>query len=93
MEQRRLPHDRIRGQGSFRRVMQAISICKIKGIHFSLQMVLNQYNFKEISRMAMLASHLGAKRLFFSHLILTQRNVKEGLSLTPDESLEAEKEV
>lgn len=58
-------HDSIRGKGSFREVMSAISLCEMHGIKFLIQMTINARNQHQIEAMGMLASQLGARRLSF----------------------------
>jgi MoaA/NifB/PqqE/SkfB family radical SAM enzyme len=64
-------HDGIRGQGSFREVMLAATLCTAHGIPFVLQMVINAKNVGEIEAMGLLASHVGAARVSFSMLQAT----------------------
>ncbi len=86
-------HDYIRGKGSFKKIMQAISILKIKGIDISVQITINKKNFHEIEQMAMLASELGLKRLFYAHLEPTDRAYEQDLVLSPQQYREAEQRV
>jgi MoaA/NifB/PqqE/SkfB family radical SAM enzyme len=58
-------HDSIREQGNFREVLQAVSICKMRGIKFLLQMTLHARNVDEIEAMALLAAQLGADRMAY----------------------------
>jgi MoaA/NifB/PqqE/SkfB family radical SAM enzyme len=41
-------HDRVRGEGSYDKVIEAIGICKSLGIPLSLQCVLNRYNLDSV---------------------------------------------
>ncbi|MCL4467462.1 MAG: radical SAM protein [Deltaproteobacteria bacterium] len=86
-------HDYIRGKGSFKKILQAISILKIKGIDISVQITVNKKNFNEIEQMAVLASELGLKRLFYAHLEPTTLAFEQDLVLSPGEYREAEKRV
>ena len=43
-------HDRLRGKGSYRRVMRAASICVVKELPFTLNMVLTAQNRKRSAR-------------------------------------------
>ncbi len=88
-----LTHDYIRGSGSFKRIMQAISILKVKGIEASVQITINKKNFGEIEQMAFLASELGLKRLFYAHLEPTPLAYEHGLVLSPKQYKEAEQRV
>ena len=58
-------HDKVRGPGSFRNVMQAVAICTMRKIPFIMQMTVNAYNAHQIEQMAMMASHLGSGRMSF----------------------------
>lgn len=59
-------HDAIRERGSFREVLRAVSLCKMRGIKFLLQMTLHARNVDEIEAMALLASQLGADKLAYN---------------------------
>ncbi len=84
-------HDYIRGKkGSFKKVLQAISILKIKNIDISVQITINKKNFAEIEQMAVLASELGLKRLFYAHLEPTALAFEQDLVLPPEKYKEAE---
>ncbi len=86
-------HDAIRGKGSFRRVLQAISILRTKGIEISVQMTVNKRNFDEIELMAALTSELGMKRLFYTHLEPTPLSYEHDLVLAPEQYRQAEQRV
>ena len=62
-------HDRLRGHGSFRSVMRAASICVVRDLPFTLNMVLTRENRHEIGRMVDLATVLGSRGLRFGHLM------------------------
>jgi len=59
-------HDEIRGAGSFRAVMQAVSLCTVHEIPFVLQCSVHKKNESQIEALGLLASQLGAVRLSFS---------------------------
>ena len=59
-------HDSIREVGSFRTVMQAVSLCRARSIPFLLQITLNARNVDQIEAMALLASQLGADKLAYN---------------------------
>ena len=48
-------HDRLRGKGSYRSVMQAASICVFKDLPFTFNMVLTAQNRHEVGEMVWLA--------------------------------------
>jgi MoaA/NifB/PqqE/SkfB family radical SAM enzyme len=84
-------NDYIRGKGSFKKILQAISILKVKNIDISVQITINKKNFDEIEQMAMLASELGLKRLFYAHLEPTSLAFAHDLVLPPEKYKKAEK--
>jgi organic radical activating enzyme len=64
-------HDEIRGAGSYREVMAAITTCEALGIRFVLQMVVHAKNQHEIEAFALQAAQLGAARVSFAWLQAT----------------------
>jgi MoaA/NifB/PqqE/SkfB family radical SAM enzyme len=58
-------HDRVRGEGSYRDVMKAVSLSKVRQIPFVLQMAINAYNEHQIESFALAGAALGAKRISF----------------------------
>ncbi|MBI2375930.1 MAG: radical SAM protein [Deltaproteobacteria bacterium] len=61
-------HDRIRGEGSFRDVMRAVALSKMRDIPFVLQMTLNALNVHELEAFAIMAAELGAERASYNFL-------------------------
>ncbi|MCZ6485584.1 MAG: radical SAM protein, partial [Acidobacteria bacterium] len=57
---REVTHDRLRGKGSFRQVMRAASLCMMKELPFTLNMVLTRDNREEVGAMVSLAARLGS---------------------------------
>jgi MoaA/NifB/PqqE/SkfB family radical SAM enzyme len=86
-------HDRLRGKGSYRSVMRAISICAYKELPFSLNMVLTAENRNEIAAMVGLAERLGSHGVRFGHLMPTSETALRKLDLTPEERREVEAEI
>ncbi len=79
---REATHDEIRRRpGSFRRVMQAISLCRFHGIPFQINMVVTRANRGELQEMAELASRLGCQALGFGHCQPTPDGLAAGLVL------------
>lgn len=64
-------HDAIRGEGSYRTVMAAISLAMMRGIPVVLQMTPNRRNVDEIEAFGFLAAQLGAGRVMYSALQAT----------------------
>ncbi len=83
-------HDRIRGNGSYRRVMQAVSICVVKNIPFTFNSVISSCNSKELSEVVELAHKLGSHGIRFGYLMPTFQNTEEEIVLSPEERREAE---
>jgi MoaA/NifB/PqqE/SkfB family radical SAM enzyme len=86
-------HDRLRGHGSYRRVMRAASICVVKDIPFTLNMVLTAQNRHEVAEMVWLAGRLGSAGVRFGHVMPTPETAFHGLDLSPDERREVEAEI
>ncbi len=90
-------HDSLRHPGSFRRIIQAVSLCRATGIDVVAQMVVNAKNRHEMEQMAVLCGSLGLKRLFFAHLeptspAYTKNTIDQGLTLSPHEWRQVEAE-
>ncbi|MCP4659435.1 MAG: radical SAM protein [bacterium] len=90
---REATHDRLRGQGSYRRVMQAATICTFKDLPFTFNMVLTAHNRGEVGEMIELAARLGCGGLRFGHLIPSSETARRHLDLTPHERRAVEAEV
>ncbi len=88
-----ITHDRLRGKGSYRQVMRAVSICAIKDIPFGLNMVLTSENRQEIGEMVELGARLGSHAVRFGHLMFTPDTAMRGLDLSPQERLGVETEI
>jgi MoaA/NifB/PqqE/SkfB family radical SAM enzyme len=86
-------HNRLRGKGSYRRVMRAASICVFKEIPFTLNMVLTAQNRNEVNEMIWLAGRLGSGGLRFGHLMPTPETALRHLDLSPQERREVEAEI
>ena len=86
-------HDQLRGTGSFRRLMQAMSICVIKQIPFSINMVITGHNRHELAKMTTLASKLGARGVRFGHLMPAPLTTVMNFDLSPGERIAAEAEI
>ena len=86
-------HDQLRGKGSYRRVMRAASICVVKELPFSLNMVLTAQNRNEIGEMVVLAEKLGSAGVRFGHLMPTPETALRKLDLSPKDRREIESEI
>jgi hypothetical protein len=85
-------HDALRGQGSFRRLLQAASVCVRHGLPFSFNMVLTRDNRAEAVELVRLAAGLRAFGVRFGHLMSDPHPAARGLELSPAErkALDAE---
>jgi MoaA/NifB/PqqE/SkfB family radical SAM enzyme len=86
-------HDWQRGAGSFRRVLRAASVCVMKDLPFTLNMVLTARNRHEVAGMTELATRMGSRGLRFSHLMPTPETALRGLDLSPHERRAVEAEI
>jgi MoaA/NifB/PqqE/SkfB family radical SAM enzyme len=90
---REATHDQLRGAGSYRRVMRAASLCVIKDLPFTINMVLTSQNRHEVGEMVGLASRLGSRGLRFGHLMPTSDTARRQLDLSPHERRDVEAEI
>jgi MoaA/NifB/PqqE/SkfB family radical SAM enzyme len=87
-------HDALRRRkGSFRRLMQAITLCRFNGIPVHVNMVVTTANRAELQLMAVLASRLGVDALAYGHCQPTPHAVAAGLVLDTSERRRVESEV
>jgi MoaA/NifB/PqqE/SkfB family radical SAM enzyme len=85
-------HDRVRGAGSFQRIMSAANVCRTNKLPFSFLVVLNRKNSHEMEQLALLASQLGAAGIRFGHLLPASELMDQLLSLNAADRKAAEAE-
>ena len=90
---REATHDALRGGGSYRRVLQAVSVCVLRALPFSFNMCLTRRNRSEAAEMVTLASGLGALGVRFGHLMSDPNPAAAGLELGPDERKALDREL
>jgi MoaA/NifB/PqqE/SkfB family radical SAM enzyme len=90
---REATHDRLRGRGSYRGVMRAASLCVMKDLPFTLNMVLTAHNRPEVAEMVELAASLGSAGVRFGWLMPTPETALRGLDLPPQARRAAEAEI
>ena len=84
-------HDTLRRQpGSFRRLMQAISLCHVQGVPVQLNMVVTRANRDQLEAMAILAGRLGCAALGYGHCQPTPDALAADLVLNARERREVE---
>ena len=86
-------HDLNRAKGSYRRIFQAISICRYKEIPFGLRMTVTKRNIHQLEEAALLAAKVGAEKLAIIPLQPTPRMVSLKLLLNPNDLKEIKEEV
>jgi len=86
-------NDKIRGEGSYRRLMKAVSVCIFKDIPFTFNFVITSHNYNEIEEAINLSRSLGARGIRFGHLMPTKLTVINDLVLSTYERKRAEKKV
>lgn len=85
-------HGALRGEHSYKQVINAMRLCKALGIPFTNNMVLTRHNQHEIKDLAELVQGLGSRGLRFGHLMHSPLTTAKGwdLSLAERQSLEAD---
>lgn len=86
-------HDRWRGEGSFVRVVRAMTRCYVSGIPFLLKVAIRQDTLPKLQDFALFAARLGATALHFMHLLPTSSDYDAELGLSKEERACAEQEV
>jgi sulfatase maturation enzyme AslB (radical SAM superfamily) len=78
-------HDALRGKGSFKEVMEAATICRIKEIPVGLKSFITEFNKRELTNLALLGATLGAKSHSFIFPIPTPELVQREIIPPPGE--------
>lgn len=78
-------HDKIRGKGSFKKIMRTASMLQRMGVKLRFQMTLTTANIHQLEDFCVLTSTMGIKQAFFGYMQATQKNVQSGLMLTPED--------
>ncbi len=86
-------HDTVRGKGSYRKVLQAISICRSKAIPFGLKTTVMRGNLRYLEETAGLAAKVGAGFLGVLPLMPTPGTAERDLLLDPGDLRKAVEEV
>jgi MoaA/NifB/PqqE/SkfB family radical SAM enzyme len=86
-------HDSLRGAGSYRQVLRAASVCAVRDLPFTLNMVLTARNRAEVGETVALGARLGSGGVRFGHLMPTPDTADRGLDLSPAERREVETEI
>jgi MoaA/NifB/PqqE/SkfB family radical SAM enzyme len=86
-------HDRLRGAGSYRKVMSAVSVCVVQDIPFTINMVVTSHNRHELGEMAQLATQLGSHGLRYGQLMHSPLTTALGFDLSPEDRKAVEAEI
>jgi MoaA/NifB/PqqE/SkfB family radical SAM enzyme len=78
-------HDALRGEGSFKEVIEAATLCRIKDIRFGLKTAITNLNKDELTEIALLGATLGASYIDFIALYPTPRLIREAMIPSPKE--------
>ncbi|MBS2037020.1 radical SAM protein [bacterium] len=74
-------NDKVRGAGSFDRVLEAMDLCRRHGIGFGVQTVVSTVNINELEAIVALVAAQGADPINFILMRPSPRNIQEGLLL------------
>lgn len=86
-------HDRWRGDGSFVRLVRAITRCYMQGLPFLIKVGIRRDTVPQLEQIALFAARMGAKALHFSHFLPTSSAAEDESALTFEERRRAEQEV
>lgn len=86
-------HDHWRGEGSFVRVVRAITRCYASNIRFILKVGIRRDTVPQIQDIAFFAARLGAAGLHFAHLLPTSAATEKESALSLQERRAAEQEI
>ena len=74
-------HDKIRGEGSFDLAIQGIRELKAQEIFVTVAFTAQRENHKELGRLADFCNNLGADKLWFDRVVISESEDKNDLSL------------
>jgi MoaA/NifB/PqqE/SkfB family radical SAM enzyme len=86
-------HDRVRGQGSFVRLVRAFARCRAEGLPFVVKSVIRRDTARSLEPLALFAARMGAAGMSFAHLLPTSAALEGAQALDATERAEAEREV
>jgi MoaA/NifB/PqqE/SkfB family radical SAM enzyme len=89
----RAAHDHWRGEGSFVRLVRAISICSRAELPFVIKTVIRRDTLPQLEQLALFAARMGASAMTFAHLLPTSVDLEQELALDADDRRSADQEV
>jgi sulfatase maturation enzyme AslB (radical SAM superfamily) len=88
----RAAHDRWRGDGSFDRLVRAVTRCHVAQLPFGIKIVIRRDLVDQLEQIAIFAARMGAASLNFVHVMPTSNAVADS-ALNLDEQRAAEQEI
>ncbi|HEX8335135.1 MAG TPA: radical SAM protein, partial [Pyrinomonadaceae bacterium] len=89
----RKTHDRWRGEGSFVRLVRALSRCRAAGLPFVVKLGLRRDTLPLLEQTALFAARMGAAALSFGHNLPTSGAAEDEMALSPEDRTAAEQEI
>jgi MoaA/NifB/PqqE/SkfB family radical SAM enzyme len=86
-------HDHWRGEGSFDRLVRAVSRCWASQFPFNLKVGIRRDTIPQLEALALFAARMGAGGLSFGHLMPTSIEVSDASALSVEERADAEREI
>lgn len=86
-------HDHWRGEGSFVRLIRALSRCRKAALPFAIKAGIRRDTVPHLEETAIFAARMGAQALNFGHLLPTGVAVADELALSLEEQANADREV
>jgi MoaA/NifB/PqqE/SkfB family radical SAM enzyme len=86
-------HDFWRGEGSFVRVVRAMTRCKMRGLPFIVKAPIRRDTVAHLQEFALFSARMGARALHFSHLLPTSSGAEDESGLPVEERQHAEQEI
>jgi MoaA/NifB/PqqE/SkfB family radical SAM enzyme len=86
-------HDRVRGEGSFVRLVRAFARCRAAGLPFVVKSVIRRDTAPQLEQLALFAARMGAAGISFAHLLPTSGALEDSQALDGPERGAAEREV
>jgi sulfatase maturation enzyme AslB (radical SAM superfamily) len=86
-------HDRWRGNGSFERLIRALTRCYMSQLPFAIKIVVRRDLVDQLEQIAIFAARMGAAALNFVHVMPTSSGFENDLALNRDEQRAAEEEI
>jgi MoaA/NifB/PqqE/SkfB family radical SAM enzyme len=86
-------HDHWRGEGSFVRVIRALTRCHVAKIPFVIKVAVRRDTAPLLQDFALFSARLGAERLDFAHLLPSSPSADRELALSQEERRDAEHEI